>query len=73
MYWAVKNILEKNGYNHYEISNFAKNGYYSKHNIDCWNQKEYIGIGVAAHSYLNNRRYSNLGNIEEYIKKYNDK
>ncbi len=73
MYWAVKNILEKNGYNHYEISNFAKNGYHSKHNIDCWNQKEYIGIGVAAHSYLNNRRYSNLGNIEEYIKKYNDK
>ncbi len=73
MYWAVKNILEKNGYNHYEISNFAKNGYYSKHNIDCWNQKEYIGIGVAAHSYFNNRRYSNLGNIEEYIKKYNDK
>lgn len=73
MYWTVKKILEKNGYNHYEISNFAKNGYYSKHNIDCWNQKEYIGIGVAAHSYLNNRRYSNLGNIEEYIKKYNDK
>lgn len=73
MYWTVKKILEKNGYNHYEISNFAKNGYYSKHNIDCWNQKEYIGIGVSAHSYLNNRRYSNLGNIEEYIKNYNDK
>ena len=73
MYWAVKNILEKNGYNHYEISNFAKNGYYSKHNIDCWNQKEYIGIGAAAHSYLDNRRYSNLGNIEEYIKNYHDK
>lgn len=73
MYWAVKNILEKNGYNHYEISNFAKNGYHSKHNIDCWNQKEYIGIGVAAHSYLDNRRYSNLGNIEEYIKNYHDK
>ena len=73
MYWAVKSILEKNGYNHYEISNFAKNGYHSKHNIDCWNQKEYIGIGVAAHSYLDNRRYSNLGNIEEYIKNYHDK
>lgn len=73
MYWAVKNILEKNGYNHYEISNFAKNGYHSKHNIDCWNQKEYIGIGAAAHSYLDNRRYSNLGNIEEYIKNYHDK
>ena len=73
MYWTVKNILEKSGYNHYEISNFAKNGYYSKHNIDCWNQKEYIGIGVSAHSYLNNRRYSNLEKIDEYIKNYNDK
>ncbi len=73
MYWTVKNLLEKNGYNHYEISNFAKNGYYSKHNIDCWNQKEYIGIGVSAHSYLNNRRYSNLEKIDEYIKNYNDK
>lgn len=73
MYWTVKNLLEKNGYNHYEISNFAKEGYYSKHNIDCWNQKEYIGIGVSAHSYLNNRRYSNLEKIDEYIKNYNDK
>lgn len=73
MYWEVKNILENNGYNHYEISNFAKKGYYSKHNTDCWNQKEYIGLGAAAHSYLDNRRYSNLENIEEYIKNYNDK
>lgn len=73
MYWTVKNVLEKNGYNHYEISNFAKKGYYSKHNTDCWNQKEYIGLGAAAHSYLDNRRYSNLENIEEYIRKYNDK
>ena len=50
MYWTVKRILEANGYNHYEISNFAKQGYESKHNLDCWNQKEYIGFGVAAHS-----------------------
>ena len=39
MYWTVKRILEANGYNHYEISNFAKQGYESKHNLDCWNQK----------------------------------
>ena len=44
-----------------------KNGYESKHNTDCWKQKEYIGIGAAAHSYLNNTRYSNIENIEEYI------
>ena len=67
MYWKVKNILEKMEYHHYEISNFAKKGYESKHNLDCWNQKEYIGFGVGAHSYTDNVRYSNISNIEEYI------
>lgn len=67
MYWKVKHILEKNGYNHYEISNFAKKGYESKHNTNCWNQCEYIGFGVSAHSYFNNVRYSNIYNLEKYI------
>lgn len=68
MYKFVKEILEQNGYNQYEISNFAKKSYESKHNMDCWNQNEYIGLGAAAHSYLNSTRYSNTNNIEEYIK-----
>lgn len=68
MYWYVKNFLELNGYKHYEISNFAKEGYESKHNLDCWNQKEYIGFGVAAHSYINDVRFGNISNIEKYIK-----
>ena len=68
MYWYVKNTLELNGYKHYEISNFAKVGFESKHNINCWEQKEYIGFGAAAHSYRNITRYSNTENIEEYIK-----
>ena len=72
MYWFVKNTLELNGYKHYEISNFAKKGYESKHNLNCWNQKEYIGIGVAAHSYRDITRYSNTENIEEYIKNVNN-
>lgn len=72
MYWQVKNILEKNGYSHYEISNFAKMGYESKHNLNCWEQKEYLGIGAAAHSYYNKKRYSNTDNIEEYIKNINE-
>ncbi len=59
MYWYVKNTLELNGYKHYEISNFAKEGKQSKHNLNCWEQKEYIGLGASAHSYLNNVRYSN--------------
>ena len=67
MYWYVKNILENNGYIHYEISNFSKPGYESKHNVSCWNQEEYIGFGVAAHSYINGTRYSNINKLEEYI------
>lgn len=67
MYWKVKEKLEKNGYIHYEISNFAKKGFQSKHNLSCWNQEEYIGFGLAAHSYINNTRYSNTENLENYI------
>lgn len=67
MYWTVKEMLEEAGYIHYEISNFAKPGYESRHNSDCWEQKEYIGIGTAAHSYLNDTRYSNTEKLEEYI------
>ena len=70
MYYTVKNMLENNGYIHYEISNFAKKGFESKHNLDCWNQKEYMGFGAAAHSYTNNFRFSNIENIEEYINNF---
>lgn len=72
MYWKAKELLEEQGYIHYEISNFAKKGYESKHNSDCWSQKEYIGFGVAAHSYTNGIRYSNIESIEEYIKNYEE-
>lgn len=71
MYWKVKNVLEQNGYNHYEISNFAKRGFEAKHNLNCWEQKEYLGMGVAAHSYFNKTRYSNTENLEEYIENIN--
>lgn len=73
MYWKIKELLEENGYEHYEISNYSKPGYNSKHNSDCWNQKEYLGFGVAAHSYINAKRFSNSKTIEEYIKNYNYK
>ncbi len=72
MYWKVKKMLEEHGYIHYEISNFAKKGYESKHNLDCWGQREYIGIGVAAHSYLDKTRFSNTINLEEYINNINN-
>ena len=68
MYWNIKDKLEQNGYIHYEISNFSKEGFESKHNTNCWSQKEYLGFGLAAHSYINNKRFCNIKNIEEYIK-----
>lgn len=68
MYWKTKKMLQKNGYKHYEIANFAKEGYESKHNLSCWNQDEYIGFGLGAHSYMNKTRFSNSDNLEEYIK-----
>ena len=67
MYWFTKNYLELKGYNHYEISNFALDGFISEHNWDCWSQEEYIGFGVAAHSFVNNVRFGNIDDIEEYI------
>lgn len=72
MYWLVKNKLEENGYYQYEISNFAKKGYESKHNINCWKQNEYLGFGLAAHSYYNLVRKSNITNLKDYIKNIED-
>lgn len=66
-YKYTKNYLELNGYKHYEISNFAKPGYESKHNMNCWEQKQYVGFGLAAHSYINGCRYSNTCDLEEYL------
>ena len=74
MYWNVKKSLEKNGFMQYEISNFSKPEKESKHNLNCWNQDEYLGIGVSAHSFFNNIRFSNTINLNDYIKNIqNDK
>lgn len=67
MYWYTKSKLELAGYKHYEISNYAKPKRESKHNSNCWEQKQYIGIGASAHSYLDNIRYCNESNLKEYI------
>ena len=72
MYWKTKNLLKKNGYNHYEISNFSKKGFESKHNMNCWNQEQYIGYGLAAHSYFSNTRFSNTDDLNEYILNINN-
>lgn len=67
MYWNTKRMLEQNGYIHYEISNFAKPNKQSKHNQNCWNQKQYLGFGLASHSYYHKTRYSNITNLQDYM------
>ncbi len=69
LYTLAKNILKDNGYFQYEISNFSKPGYESKHNLKYWNCDEYIGLGVSAHSYLNGVRFYNTSDIDEYLQK----
>ncbi len=68
MYWYAKRKLEENEYIHYEISNFAKVDRRCKHNVDCWNQGEYLGFGVSSASYENGIRYVNTSKLEDYIK-----
>ena len=70
MYKAAQEILKKNEYMQYEISNFAKEGYESRHNVNCWKQHEYYGFGIGASSYYNNVRYTNIRVIYRYIEKY---
>lgn len=60
--------MKEAGYRHYEISNFAKPGYESRHNSSYWNDTAYIGCGAAAHSYNGNSREWNISDIKEYIK-----
>ena len=66
------NILSSKGYNMYEISNYAKAGFESKHNLVYWNQGRYLGFGVSAASYINGKRYSNVTDIKEYVEKINN-
>lgn len=68
MYDMVYNMLIKNGFKRYEISNFAKTGFECKHNKIYWQLDEYVGFGVSAHSYYNGIRYANSDVFEEYYK-----
>ena len=69
MYELINNTLEKNGYCRYEVSNFAKSGYESKHNLNYWDNNEYYGFGCAAHGYVDGIRYSNYSTLDEYMAK----
>ena len=68
MYDLICNFLKENGFIHYEISNFAKKGYESKHNLVYWNNNKYYGFGAGASGYIDNIRYTNTRSITHYIK-----
>lgn len=68
MYHYAIDYLNKNGFNQYELSNFAKAGFECKHNLTYWKCIDYLGLGAGAHSLLNDLRFSNVNSIEDYIK-----
>ena len=67
MYYTLIERLESAGYEHYEISNFARKGYRSRHNSSYWHGVPYFGIGAAAHSYDIKTRSWNVADIRQYI------
>lgn len=68
MYESISKTLKKAGYKHYEISNFAKPGYESRHNLTYWNNQEYYGFGCGAAGYVAAVRYENTKSLTEYLK-----
>ncbi|MFP7297573.1 radical SAM family heme chaperone HemW [Neobacillus niacini] len=67
MYVLLMEEMEKHGFNQYEISNFSKPGYESRHNLTYWNNDYYYGFGAGAHSYVNGWRRSNAGPLKKYM------
>lgn len=67
IYYEAREILKASGLYQYEISNFAKQGFESRHNLRYWNCSEYLGIGLNASSYFNNVRYTNPCDLTEYL------
>lgn len=67
MFHYIINRLKEAGYDHYEISNFCRPGYESRHNLMYWDNAEYYGLGAGASGYLNGVRYRNHGPIRHYL------
>ena len=66
-YDVVEEILAKNGFVHYEVSNWAKPGYESEHNLTYWRNEQYYGTGLSASGYLGKIRYKNTTNLSQYL------
>ena len=67
MYYLAAEMLKTAGYNHYEISNYAKAGMESRHNLKYWHCDEYIGVGLAAYSYFEGKRFGNSDDSRAYL------
>jgi oxygen-independent coproporphyrinogen-3 oxidase len=67
MYDYINKVLKDNNYQHYEISNYAKKGYESKHNLVYWQNLEYYGFGLSAASFIDHNRYENTRSFNRYI------
>lgn len=67
MYWQTEMLLKQAGYEHYEISNYARPGFSCKHNCGYWKRTDYVGFGIGAASLVDNTRFSNTVSMEEYI------
>lgn len=70
MYYDTNKFLEQNGYHRYEISNYAKAGYESKHNSSYWKRKNYLGFGLGASSFIDNIRFRNTNNFTQYTERH---
>ncbi len=68
LYEFGRKLLEEKGYHRYEVSNFAKEGFESKHNLNYWKRGEYIGVGVSASSFMRGKRFTNTFDLDEYMK-----
>ncbi len=68
MYEHTERAMESAGYRHYEISNWARDGYESRHNLTYWRNQPYLGVGPGAHSYLGSFRFHNLRSPREYVR-----
>ncbi len=73
MYLYADRKLFESGYAHYEISNYAKPGYACRHNLKYWRDEEYIGVGLAAHSYYLGKRFYNTESFDEYFEDFGAK
>jgi len=68
MYHMARELLSNVGYVHYELSNFAKPGFESRHNIDCWKRVPYLAFGLGAHSFDGEKRWHNTECMDEYLR-----